>query len=391
MPDAAAELIQGVRRACERLCETGWGDLLALHGLDMGASDLAAELARPLPEIDRTLPGFEDFAWEGERGIEPGSPARSLLYHAFASPQVVSGADGELRSFPTPADIEAVENYVYGAAPPSVEDLRARAGGAELAIVVFASEYRPAIATVHGRHADTCFARTGIARIGTADAAWGGRRRGYMPGVDGDGHGIRVIPCRYAAYVAARLPGAKGSHGPARFREPEDMAGPGAGALARERVGDAERSFWIPLHKLFSGRECIRGLNLTVRLSAKHTNEKLRRAHLFFLTNGHNGGWCEPAISHPPFVLHEGIAELSEAPEDGAGLLMPEVHERLVEEAEYEDEPLTFTVPTTTPATAEWRPCRPGVPARTAQARGRQPDRPQRTAGHARGGGRGRL
>ena len=353
MRDAAAgRLIEGVRGACERLARAGWGDLLASHGLDVGADNLAVELARPLPRIDRALPGFEDFAWEGERGIEPGSPARSLLYHAFASPQVVSGAGGELSDFPTAAEIEAVESYVHGAAPPSVEELRARAGGAELAIVMFASEYRPAIGTVHGRHADTCFARTGIARIGTAAAEWDGRRRGYMPGVAGDGHRIRVIPCRYAPYVAARLPGAKGLHGPARFREREDLAGPGAGALARERVGDAERSFWIPLHKLFAGRECIRGLDLTVRLSAKHVNEKLRRVHLFFLTNGHNGGWCEPAISSRPFVLREGIAELSEAPDDGAGLLMPVVHERLVEAAEYEGKPLTFTVPSTTPATA---------------------------------------
>ena len=45
-------------------------------------------LSQPLSQIDRTVPGFEDFALEGQRGIEPGRPARSLLFHALASPNV---------------------------------------------------------------------------------------------------------------------------------------------------------------------------------------------------------------------------------------------------------------------------------------------------------------
>ncbi len=40
----------------------GWKDLFLRHGLDISAANLAAELARPLNTIDRTIPGFEDFA-----------------------------------------------------------------------------------------------------------------------------------------------------------------------------------------------------------------------------------------------------------------------------------------------------------------------------------------
>lgn len=87
-------LIDDVKQLCDRIASEGWRDLLLAHGLDMAAPDLAAELAKPLNQINRDLPGFEDFAFEGQRGIEPGYPARSLLYHALASPNVTTGVDG---------------------------------------------------------------------------------------------------------------------------------------------------------------------------------------------------------------------------------------------------------------------------------------------------------
>jgi len=94
-------LIDEVRAVCERLAPAGWGELFARHGLDLRAEDLRAELLRELPGIDRGLPGFDDFAAEGARAIEPGRPARSLLYHALASPTVLAGVDGQaLGTFP---------------------------------------------------------------------------------------------------------------------------------------------------------------------------------------------------------------------------------------------------------------------------------------------------
>ena len=134
----------------------------------------------------------------------------------------------------------------------------------------------------------------------------------------GNPHLLRVQPCRYAAYIAALAPGKKDGHGPMRFIEPENLMSASSGrgtkeagqsepftALQGHKLGDASRNFWVPLHKLFEGNECLRGRTLSVRLSASHVNEKLRRAHLFFLAHGHNGGWFEPDISKPPFVLTE--------------------------------------------------------------------------------------
>ena len=116
-------LIQDLQQICNNLAPKGWRDLLLPHGLDITATDPAAELAKDLPSIRRDLPGFEDFAIEGRRGIEPGKPARSLLFHALASPNVVNG----VTAFPTLKQLDTVENYVYGVRPPLIAEVSARA------------------------------------------------------------------------------------------------------------------------------------------------------------------------------------------------------------------------------------------------------------------------
>jgi hypothetical protein len=321
-------LIDQVRTVLNRLAPQGWQALFARHGLDITTTDLKTELGRPLPGIDRSLPGFEDFAREGDRGITPGQPARSLLFHGLASPNVLKGANGaDLKAFPTLAELEAVENYVFGVNPPSLLELRARSQGTNLAIVVFASEYRPAAETVHLKHADHCFSRTGVARVGTAPALYLAKNRGFLPFVEGDVHGLRVLPARYAAYIAVQRKGDKNAFGPLRFQ-----------------ANDGSQNFWVPLHKLFNGNECIRGLDLQVTLKAQHLNEKLRRIHLEFGRRGIDGGWREPDISQPPFIFRDGIADWSTDAALGTGLLVPTAHPKLIEAATYQGKPLTYRV-----------------------------------------------
>jgi hypothetical protein len=322
-------LIDQVKTLLNRLSSQGWQALFARHGLDISVSDLKTELSRSLSTIDRSLPGFEDFALEGDRGIEPGQPSRSLLFHALASPNVVLGADGsELRAFPTLAELETVENYVFGSNPPSLLDLRAKFPGAAIAIVVFAAEYRPAAETVHRNHADFCFARTGVARIGTSPALYLPKNRGFLPFVEGNNHAIRVLPARYAAYIAIQLKGDLPMFGPMRFQNE-----------------DRNLDFWVPIHKLFNGTECLRGLNLTVEFKANHVNEKLRRIHLEFGSQGIDAGWKEPDISQTPFMFQEGIGDWATDASLGSGLLVPTVHSALVEAATYQGKPLTYRVP----------------------------------------------
>jgi len=95
----------------------------------------------------------------------------------MASPGVTKSANGKnFGSFSTLAEIEKIENYVYGIKPPTVEELKSRARklvtdskDIELAAVVFVSEYRPGAETVRKYHADVCFSRTGVARVGTKE------------------------------------------------------------------------------------------------------------------------------------------------------------------------------------------------------------------------------
>lgn len=336
-------LIDEVKKICSRLAPQGWRDLLLQHGLDIAATDLAKELAKPLSRINRSLPGFEDFAFEGKRGIEPGNLARSLLFHAFASPNVVKTTnDRDLTDFPTLGELDTIENYVYAAKASSLLEIRSRANGANLAIAVFACEYRTAPETVLKKHAEMCYSRTGVARVGTAEALYNRRDRGFLPFVAENPHGIRVLPARYAAYIAVQMKGNKDRFGPMRFNIRQQLNSLDPGSYP-EPGDDRLRDFWVPIHKLFNGSECLRGLNLNVTLKAHHVNEKLRRVHLQIGSQG--TGWQEPDISQPPFIFTDGIAEFTTNPVFGPGVLIPVVHPNLVEPAQYKGKPLTYKVP----------------------------------------------
>jgi hypothetical protein len=254
-------LIDPVKKACNRLAGRGWAALLARHGLDIGKADLTKELARPL-EIDRTIPGFEDLSMECTRGIQPGLPAASLLYHAFARVDVHPTADGEPAasndSYPTLEELDAVENYIYGLAPLEKSDLTD-----DHVVAVFAYQYRPAASTAHGYHADLVFSRTGISRTGTGPAVWNGPCRGFDATPEGRGD-IAVSPARYGAFIA-------------RIDKRIEASDPIMGR--RDEEQDRNRAFLFPVHKLFAGSDCMTGLNIKLDFQEFHRTDKLRRIH----------------------------------------------------------------------------------------------------------------
>ena len=49
----------------------------------------------------------------------------------------------------------------------------------------------------------------------------------------------------------------------------------GAGFLLDRQKGDEGRAFWLPLHKLFSGAECVAGQKLKVELGCAFRNAKV--------------------------------------------------------------------------------------------------------------------
>lgn len=331
LPPNEGPLIDAVAAACGRLAPLGWRRLLldvTGGALDITAPDLRAQLVRPLARVDRGYPGFGDFDAAGTRAIEPGEPDRSLLYHAFASPTVVADRAGtELRGFPTLAEIDAVENYVYGVRPPTLEELRRRAGGLPLGIVVYALQYRNTPDSVHGRHAELCFARTGIARLGTIEPLYDGRTRRFAFLDPARPFEFRVVPQRFAACLAVQRKGDPSSFGPQDALE-----------------GDRELSFWVPVHKLFNGRECIAGMDLALELHREVQNDELASFHRYLDQNGYQNNWRGEHLQKFPFeIRNERIASMSARPDFGPGLLEPRPAP-LSEAAEYRGEPLTFPV-----------------------------------------------
>jgi hypothetical protein len=316
-------LIEQIAGLCSKLARHGWREFLREgHGLDIGKKTpalLAKELVRSLDKINRIIPGFEDFAVDGQHGVERGSPARSLLYHALASPNVLNGLDGKRLGYcPSLAELELVENYVFGVRPPNLAELIERVAGAKLSIVVFACEYRPASQTCRGLHADMVYSRTGIARVGTAAARYHGELRGFLPEADDNPFAICVSPSRFAAYLAVRKKGSDTD-------------------LMDRQDGDSQRTFWVPLHKLFSGDECLADVALRLTFTAQHFNEKIYRIHKALK---------QSPKTTPPYRFSDGIAEISTLPHDGACTLVPVTHDKLIEKALLPNgKPATFRVP----------------------------------------------
>lgn len=322
---APGNLFDAVAAACRRLAGHGWRDLIlkaSRGGVDIAGRGLKGALDRRL-KVDRTVPGFADFG--GSRGIEPGSPGGSLLYHAFASPAVAAPG---LTAYPTLAEIEAVENYVYGVRPPTLESLKAAAGEDALAVVVFAVEYRPARDAVHGDRADLAFSRTGVARMGDHAPIYNARLRAFEPLVPDQPFAFPVIPQRFAPYLAVRRKAADSAFGPQDALDNDD-----------------ERFFWVPLHKLFSGKECLKGLDLNVGLSAHYRNEKLKRFHRYMRNQGFFTEWAGDDLDQFPFTIKdEMIASLSRNADWGSGVVEP-VQAKFVNRARYRDQWLSFEVP----------------------------------------------
>ncbi|MCE6977264.1 hypothetical protein EI534_07585 [Pseudomonas frederiksbergensis] len=323
-------LINDVKAICDHLAPLGWRDLLLkvtdgeLDIQQVDSASLRTELAKPLSVINRNIAGFSDFSLDGKQGITPGAPSLSLLYHALASPSVTE----EFEGFPSRLDIDIVENYVFGSETPTLAKLVKKAGitgKTKLAIVVFAYEYRPARDTCSRLQADMVFSRTGVARVGTKDAFYDSRSRGFQSEVEENPFAFRVCPAQYGAFLAIRKSGKKLQH-------------------MRPQTDDDRLDFWIPIHKLFNGKECLSGFDLQVTFTSFHYNDKIRRTRVHTLDMSN-----VPAT--PPFQFSDGIANV-----DADGLVTPVPHPRLVEPARFNGELLSFKVPMSESAFAALEP-----------------------------------
>lgn len=268
-------LIDDVKDVLNDLAPHGWKELFDVHGLDITASDLESKLQMDL-SINRQIPGFKEFAIEGKKGITAGLPAHSLVYHALASPNV-QWADSKrsvtLRKFPTLEQIETVENYVYAKKMESLDVIEAIHGKQNLAIVVFANQYRTARDTPHKKHADFVYSRTGIARVGNAPSSYNPKKRSFDP-LSNKKNQIRVLPAKYNAYIAIKAKGSSSILGK-RINPKLDIE-------FSNTPRDENMTFWSPIHKLFDGPECLENLNLQLDFQSSHKNEKISKIHKYF-------------------------------------------------------------------------------------------------------------
>lgn len=263
------------------LNDTGWiGYLSHLHGFSISPSTENTELIATQIINVKKEKGFEDFA--GDKLIEPGYPALSLLYHALASPRVVPPGF-TMGQFPSLDYLDTLENVIYGLQYFEKEEL------ASLVLAVFAYEYRPAFKTPGYKHADLVFSRTGVARIGTEEMNYDAVARCFsnQPGDESKIKDIATTPARYGTFLAKIVRGEK---------EITLLNG------AKDRKDD-NRSFLLPVRKVFQDDLLIDINDFGYR--EYHLNEKLHT--LARQTSGGSRGKIEDLdsfdISQPPFRI----------------------------------------------------------------------------------------
>ncbi len=303
--------------ACLRRLAPPWIDLFKrVATLDLAASDLPTAL-RAARDIDRTVPGFADFDPASRHAVVPGDPASSLLFHALASP-LVKPAGLAMQDYPAPQDLDLIETYIL-----SLEPLAPAAIPSNAVVAVFAYEYRPAPATTHRRQADYAYSRTGIGRIGELPAVWDGSNRCWLN--IGTAGRFAVMPARYGAFLAVP-----------RRRSPDGLS-----VLGDEQPGDDERTFLMPIRKLFDGPDCIAGCTLRLSFAEFHRREKLRRLFI-------EADLDKPAgLDGPPYLRDstQGLA-LAKLDRAGSSLLVSALPEPLVRLARLDDGRIaSFRVP----------------------------------------------
>lgn len=206
-------------------------------------------------------PGFDDFG--GDNWITPGDPAFSLIYHALASPHVLlPPAYDRAENYPTVAQLDAVENYVYALTAHTTGKLleEKENDDTRYVVAVMAYEYRTRLRTPHKQHADLVFSRTGMARVGQEPLNYDSRSRCYTnaPADPTKARHFAVTPTRYGAFLAKQVPLKEVSLQTKETR----------------LSGDKDRKFLLPVRKLFDGDPLLDGG--TLHFAEHHRNEKLK-------------------------------------------------------------------------------------------------------------------
>lgn len=294
-------------------------------------------------------PGIEDFA--GNKLIEPGDPARSLLYHLLASPRVKSPA---LKSYPSINQLDTLENYIYSLKALSAYQLTP--GSTFLAVLAY--EYRPAykVPTMDPNHtefekaADLVFSRTGIARIGDKPLHYDPQNRCFVnqPEDQSQNKSIAVTAARYGLFLVELVEVSQGSGDSVKVMNYQDVE------YTRRGNMHVNRRFIRPIRKLFNDD------SIEVKFSEYHVNEKLFRLSKFSL-EGQKIELSDPnfEVEKPPFrrvsclsdqgkpdlTLHSTDAPMVKLARRGSSCILSAAPDVLIREAVQNDKIISFRVP----------------------------------------------
>lgn len=267
--------------------------------------------------------GFEDFA--GEKLIEPGYPAGSLLYHALASARVRPAIARS--QYPSVEIIDSLEDIIYGLRNFTADEMK------DMVLAVFAYEYRPAYKTPHHLHADMVFSRTGISRIGDCDMHYDAHNRCYTnkPANAAKVKSIAVTPARFGLFLAKKVVGEAGITLMGKARDGEDV----------------KRTFLQPVRKIFKGDALLDTQSLN--FSAYHVNEKLNSLVKTFPDHFNNpidaSGKHMFDINKPPFRVDSGNSTtLAMSIGTGSSVLIKSVPGGLVRWAKQNGKQIYYTV-----------------------------------------------
>lgn len=329
-------LLQQITSICTRLAPFGWATLMNRHGFDIQAQNLETELYKDLSEtIDRNISGFEDFISSGRRAIEPYIPCKSLLFHAFASPNVHPGPSNSpvdnKNAYPSLEELDILENFIFstehnksGAIIRDQTFFTSNFIADNLMVAVFAYQYRPGARTVNGKYADFAYSRTGVSRVGTTEYCYVPSKRTFWTIPDNEEDKIPVLPARYGVFLAEKRKAARKDD--VLLNQPND-----------------NRDYIFPIHKLFAGDSCVRNLTIpSFEYKENHISEKLKRAFNFIAPQSNHFD-----LDQPPFFisskLHGGLVTLES--KGASTLLIPISTDNLVNIAKQQEKFVSFEVP----------------------------------------------
>ncbi len=321
------------RQLLEWMKANGWtGYLQQALGvnLELNGEDLKKELIKELNESKLSAlrqneqSGYDDFS--GEKLIQPGFPAYSLLYHTVASPRVRPEGIKEYLSL---SQIDLLENYIYALC--DWEQLISIYAGSnnELVLAVFAYEYRPAFKTPHHAYADMVYSRTGIARIGNEPLHYDKLNRCHTakPADVNRVKNAAVMPARYGLYIARKVKNTNISLVKSPVAKTGDI---------HDDSKDAAKYFLQPIRKIFNDDELISGAALN--FNEMHKSVKLQKLSL-------STGIVMKSHKPQPRFSKDLIEQDYTLRNPGSSFLVISQHNDLIRPARENGEILFFKVP----------------------------------------------